>query len=443
MRSQLLACLLLFSSSTAWTQTVVNTITSGGAIRSYGAIFPPEGGDELRPLVLNLHAGFRNEEEQRILSGAEASVAANEYIGVYPQAIDGDWFGGADRERANYQFISDLIDEFVTNHNADPTRVYMTGWSQGGIFSVVYSTLHPERIAAIGAVVGNRPTENGKLSPVNVPDLPAQQKSIIYIHGTEDVDVPYQGGPGIFVDANFTPVPDILDDWAEHNGCDATPVVTRLPDVDANDRSNVELLDFANCDTYVSADGEVISHQVLHYRMNDAGHAWPGDFQFWPPEDGEFGWLYPINQDISASQVQWDFFSQHQLSSAPHLVDDCDGDGSIGLQDLGCATDTGILDDLLGTLSLVLGDIDGMDGVDLKDFLELSANFGMQGSYLEGDLDLDGSVQFDDFLILSANFGQGTEGGVAAVPEPSGFALLGIILASAGLTRRRNVVAVF
>lgn len=54
-----------------------------------------------------------------------------------------------------------------------------------------------------------------------------------------------------------------------------------------------------------------------------------------------------------------------------------------------------------------------------------------------GDIDCDGEVAFADFLILSANFGATTAAG-STVPEPTGFAMLGLAGLLGGIVRRRR-----
>lgn len=81
------------------------------------------------------------------------------------------------------------------------------------------------------------------------------------------------------------------------------------------------------------------------------------------------------------------------------------------------------------------GDLDGNGEVDFADFLTLSGNFGATDvSYAEGDIDCDGEVAFADFLALSGNFG--AVAAVSSVPEPGGFALLGLGIVFAMLKRR-------
>ena len=97
---------------------------------------------------------------------------------------------------------------------------------------------------------------------------------------------------------------------------------------------------------------------------------------------------------------------------------DCNQDGVVDADDLQCACGTGVLEDVLGELNLLAGDLNGDRAVDFTDFLVLSTNFGEAGlEYSDGDINCDGEVGFADFLVLSENFGQSTA--VAAVPEPS------------------------
>ena len=84
------------------------------------------------------------------------------------------------------------------------------------------------------------------------------------------------------------------------------------------------------------------------------------------------------------------------------------------------------------------GDFDGNGIVEFPDFLILSGNFGEEvPDHTFGDADCDGIVEFPDFLAMSANFGQAV--GVSAVPEPTGFTLVGFAgLAMLGCVRRKR-----
>ena len=50
-----------------------------------------------------------------------------------------------------------FVDYALHTYNVDKDKVYMTGWSQGGLASYDYAVKHPEKIAAIISVSGGYP----------------------------------------------------------------------------------------------------------------------------------------------------------------------------------------------------------------------------------------------------------------------------------------------
>lgn len=106
--------------------------------------------------------------------------------------------------------------------------------------------------------------------------------------------------------------------------------------------------------------------------------------------------------------------------------------------------------DSVEVLATIPGDADGDLSVDFFDFLNLRANYGMAGTWIDGDFDGDGDVDFFDFLLLRANYGTAA-GGMgdgsgydqllafeSSIPEPSGAAALAGLAAGLGLRRRRR-----
>ncbi len=98
------------------------------------------------------------------------------------------------------------------------------------------------------------------------------------------------------------------------------------------------------------------------------------------------------------------------------------------------------LDLFLSQVGSLNGDLDLNGTVAFSDFLNLSANFGLEAEWSGGDLDIDGTVGFADFLMLSENFGQsGGAGALASVPEPAtGCMALLFFVCGSLLRRRRN-----
>ena len=82
------------------------------------------------------------------------------------------------------KFISELIDFMVKNYSVDPSRVYVTGMSNGAMmsFRLAYETWN--KIAAIAPVTGEIPYNvfgnESSIAPV----------SVLMINGLEDHLVP-------------------------------------------------------------------------------------------------------------------------------------------------------------------------------------------------------------------------------------------------------------
>jgi hypothetical protein len=145
----------------------------------------------------------------------------------------------------------------------------------------------------------------------------------------------------------------------------------------------------------------------------------------------------PTKWDVSGLSV--DGLGGHRIRYIGDSVSfDCNGDGVVDVLDANCAT-VETLDATLAAANLIKGDANGNGEVQFEDFVTLSNTFGNPGQYTEGDFDKDGTVQFPDFVILANNFGLVSGGAAAAaVPEPSGVALLAIAGLLLGWARRRR-----
>jgi len=101
---------------------------------------------------------------------------------------------------------------------------------------------------------------------------------------------------------------------------------------------------------------------------------------------------------------------------------DLNGDGDVNPADVDLACSAGSdLQPYFSALNSLQGDLDFSTAVGFGDFLILSSNFGLDGTYSMGDVNCNATVGFDDFLILSSVFGESAR--IAAVPEPSGLPL--------------------
>jgi phospholipase/carboxylesterase len=88
-----------------------------------------------------------------------------------------------DEAVAAWKRIAEFVDEAVAAYDADPARVYLAGFSQGGIMALATLLTAPQRIA--GAVM-----MSGRLMPEVLPhaasDDALRGKPLLVVHGARD-----------------------------------------------------------------------------------------------------------------------------------------------------------------------------------------------------------------------------------------------------------------
>ncbi|MFD2787482.1 extracellular catalytic domain type 1 short-chain-length polyhydroxyalkanoate depolymerase [Hymenobacter rubripertinctus] len=287
-----LAGSLLAGITTQAQQTVTGSIRFGGVVRDYRLYVPKAyTGTQPVPLLLNLHGYGSNNVEQEQYGDFRAIADTANFLVVHPNGtLDGNnnryWntflpyaLGGPD----DVAFLSALIDSLSAKYRINAQRVYSTGMSNGGFMSYELACQLSNRVAAIASVTGSMAASHVAAC------APTRAVPVLEIHGTADGTVPYAGN-GVFV-----PIPDLVAAWAARNGCNPTPVITQVPDLDPTDGSTAERQVFGG-----GRNGSVVEH----YRIIGGGHTWPGA----PINIGV------TNRDINASREVWRFLRRYQLS---------------------------------------------------------------------------------------------------------------------------------
>ncbi len=268
-------------------------------------------GSEDWPLVLNLH-GFLGFPEEQVFGSQMNPVADTaHFLVAYPKGllIDGNAFEeggepdfgtgwnitGTLSDNDDYAFIEDMMDQITMEYAVNESRIYVSGFSLGGLMSQNLVCSMSDRFAAVAAVSFD----------LQAPDIlacePGRAVPMLYMHGTNDFIVPYMETPG-FIGAEGT-----VDFWVDNNGCSMDSTVTMFPDIDTTDGSTVTRMAYQNCE----GDSE-----VWFYRIDGGGHAWPGG-ELVPPAFADF--LGNLNKDINASSEIWNFFNRHSLPQ-PQLL---------------------------------------------------------------------------------------------------------------------------
>jgi polyhydroxybutyrate depolymerase len=226
----------------------------------------------------------------RANSGFDQGARAEGFMVVYAEGTS----RGDDRHAWNTGFLlrrlvqdaddvlyfDTLIDTIVREHGAEPSRVYMTGGSNGGMMTFVYAVARPERLAAIAPVVASMFTFEAK------PSVPLP---ILIINGAKDDEVPIEGGMSRNSivrrgqQAPFKPLPEVVQFWVGVNRSQEEPQVET--------RGTVTTTVHA-----ATPDGAATEFVV----DSAGGHGWPGSK---PRREG----TKPISSFSGAERV-WRFF---------------------------------------------------------------------------------------------------------------------------------------
>jgi len=292
------ACLVIMGaaerSALAGLSTTVSTTLSNGEIRE-SVLYVPEGhtADAPLPVVLAFHGGGGSPETFRDITHLDATADANGFAVLYADAGDGlwgDWRDITGDPTNDLEYVSFTLDTLTTEHPIDGNRVYATGISNGGAFSLVLASELSDRIAAVAPVAHN-------ISQAFINNAsPEGGVDVLQIVGTADPINPFQGGsisaPG-------------GGDQGVGLGSDATIAYWRNV-VGAGEPSEVLLPNtvadgtFALQEVYEPApDGTELSRIIVA----GGGHTWPGGEQYLPERI-----IGPTSQDFNANDAIWDFF---------------------------------------------------------------------------------------------------------------------------------------
>ena len=183
--------------------TAADNITVNGTSRSYNVIVPKNLGEN-RPLLIFCHgynqdAGWmQNNEFKNDNVSMEAVCDTAKFVCVFPNGIDRSWDTGGDRD---INFIKAIIEKMVTQHKIDRNRIYLGGFSMGGMLTYNAINKMSDIIAAFVSCSG---------PSVIAPKAGLRPIPLLHIQGTDD---------------NWGGVQPALNPWIKHNGCSTTDKV--------------------------------------------------------------------------------------------------------------------------------------------------------------------------------------------------------------------------
>lgn len=180
-----------------------DNITVGGTNRTYNVIVPKNLGEN-RPLLIFCHGynqdanWMQNSEFKNDQVSMEAVCDTAKFVCVFPNGIDRAWDTGGDRD---INFIKAIIERMVTLHKIDRNRIYLGGFSMGGMLTYNAINKMSDQIAAFVSCSG---------PSVITPKAGLRPIPLLHIQGTDD---------------NWGGVQPALNPWIKHNGCSTTDKV--------------------------------------------------------------------------------------------------------------------------------------------------------------------------------------------------------------------------
>lgn len=259
-------------------------------------------------VILDVHGWSMTGPMMSLHSRLSDLAGPRGYIVVHPTA-PGDppsWGKGKSPYSKDFSFdptVWSFVEATATRFHCDDKKLHATGFSQGAMLAFRVAFDHPDRVASIAPIAGPwgfaEPTPFRDSKPTG--EVPKVKVPILYIHGTKDRELKFEGNALVLRDA-------ILSGYglgvAESLHQAATVRASRY-----RDANGATLFEFWEHD-YATADERTVG-----------GHCVPGPVA---PEDGHYIGFSPSerpfrcidgDQDFDAGVEILRFFEEHPRGS--------------------------------------------------------------------------------------------------------------------------------
>ncbi|MFD7952238.1 alpha/beta hydrolase family esterase [Streptomyces ardesiacus] len=268
-----------------------------GDVRQYLLHRPAaSAADGPRPLVVAFHGRGADAAEMRAKTRLEQAATARGMLVAFPEGLGHGWGAGtrATKRRPDpgldVRFTEALVQHLVRTERADPARVYVAGFSNGGSMALRVAAERPALFAGAASVSGQLPTGDAAVEPTGpVP--------VMVVYGADDPVRPLAGLP--------SPPPDpeepILATRSARDTAAAFAAAAGAGEPVTRAEKGYDRTEwrFENA----SVGGRRADGTVRLLVVHDAGHTWPGSTL--PPPNG-FG---PVSKDLDATGTILDFFA--------------------------------------------------------------------------------------------------------------------------------------
>jgi polyhydroxybutyrate depolymerase len=218
---------LLAAAAACWSSVVAAQRTESGRLtwerveRTFTVRIPNDTARAM-PLVILLHGLGGNGQTVIQRTGFDAKADAERFLLAAPDGTGEPrgWYTGfaASRPLDDVGFIGALMDTILARYPVDRRRIYVVGYSNGGVLAHRVASDLSKRIAAtavVAAAIGAR-SADGHVAHIDPPRAPVP---ILIMHGDADDVVPYGTTTRAPQGAGPVPAPDGAIFWARANEC--------------------------------------------------------------------------------------------------------------------------------------------------------------------------------------------------------------------------------
>jgi polyhydroxybutyrate depolymerase len=276
-----------------------------GVRRSY-LVHIPSGYDPEKPfpLVVVIHGAFDTARGIEKFSGFSMLADRENFVVLYPNGMGlfgylQHWNAGhccgkaANDNWDDVGFLAAAIEDVQARLKIDADRIYMVGFSNGGMLTYRFAAEKGDMLAAaapMAASIGGRPSKD---APEWRIPKPVQPVAMMIVHGLADDDVPYEGGVSRYRGGTRTywSVEESVRFWTVNNGCE------RMTGGRSLNGDAIRLKSWGGCRN--NAD-------VALLLIKGWGHVWPGPYFTSDLENTD-----PL-KNFDAAPIIWRFFKSHR-----------------------------------------------------------------------------------------------------------------------------------
>ena len=270
----------------------LKTIQSGGVERQY-FLYVPDNLNPNSPLFISCHGGMGHtyQNQKTVMKWLPQAADTASIVVVFPVgtvSLGWDLDGMTD-----VNFMLDMIDAVKADYNIDDTRVYMTGFSSGGLFAYYMAQKAPDRVAAVVSFSGYDIFGGSVSCSRPIP--------IFHFHGTSDDVMQYYN------------LDDYLKQWRDLSHCPSEPVVQK--------NYPCQAIGGATLTTYINCDCEV---EVKLLTLPGLGHDYSGFFNHSDNKQVKDIIKFCKQYSTACGKISQgiDQITDHQASSANKVIED-------------------------------------------------------------------------------------------------------------------------